>query len=289
VKHFYLTNESEFFHNAPDGYFLTGFWGHGVNSYACYLCVILDELMTLSMSLRGTFDNPNTTLNHKNTELFINTRISPILYNDVRNLAHFTRVVKPTKSLIISSIQSIPQALVNYYMPDAPLRISGNNLKFHPKKNDEGINCIQSDNSHYHIQFYSVIGNKRVDFSIPNNLGDIRLQLSTRYGNSEELHSELYENIIKVMIATAFEDTVIVCSYAGASGTASLSVEKETGNLSYQAEGDTAGSTTPILEAGTYTIVSGTVTNSIVVDIVDYEAYRSTITEIEVPTVQITL
>jgi len=39
-KHFYLINENGFFHNAPDGYFLTGFSGHGLNSYACYLCYV---------------------------------------------------------------------------------------------------------------------------------------------------------------------------------------------------------------------------------------------------------
>jgi len=220
--------------------------------------VKIDDLLNISMSLRGVFESMNTTVTHKNAELFINTDINRSLQEELRSRAHFIKIVKPAKSPIITSVQSLSQYITNYYMPNAPIRITGDNLKFHPKKKDEGILCIQSDNSHYHIPFYSIVGNKRIDCTIPNNLGDIKIQLSTRYGNSKDLHSEEYEHIIKVMIATAFEDTVIIRSYTGASGTATLTVDRDTGSLSYQANSDSAGTALPIPKSGTYTVVSGT-------------------------------
>ena len=248
----------------------------------------IDDLMTISVSLRGALEHPNAH-NNKDTDLFINTRISRLLYDDVRNLAHFVRVVKPPKLPIMVSIQSLSQCLMNYYMPGAPLRISGNNLKFHPRKDDEGIVCIKADGTSYRIPFYSVVGNKRIDFTISENIGDIKLRLSVRYGNSQESRSEKYGTTLKLMIATAFEDTVIVRNYEGTSGTATLTIDKDTGELTYLANGDTAGISMPIHSAGTYILVSGTATNFIEVDIVDYDAYRLITAETEIPTAQITL
>jgi len=249
--------------------------------------VKIDDCLTISMSLRGTFDSANATVTHKNAELFVNTAINRSLQDEVRERAHFVKVIKPAKSPIITAVESLSHALTNYYMPSAPIRVTGDNLKFHPNKQDEGIVYIQSDDTHSRMPFYSTVGNKRVDFTLTHNLGDIRIQLSTRYGSSKDLHKEVYEPLIKVMIATAFENTVIIRGYTGASGTATLTVDKDTGSLSYQANGDTAGTAITIYESGTYTLVSGTVTNSIVVDIVDYDAYFSTIAELESPTEEI--
>ena len=42
LKETYLVQGAidEFFINAPEGYFLMGFWGHGTNSYAFYYCKV---------------------------------------------------------------------------------------------------------------------------------------------------------------------------------------------------------------------------------------------------------
>jgi len=251
--------------------------------------VNIDNLVTISTSLRGLFDDANIRINANNAQLYVHAKISSTVNNDVRSDAHYVKVASVEKSPSINSVQSISQYLTNYYMPNAPLRITGNNLKFHVNQQDEGIICIKSDESTYHIPYYSVVGNKRVDCTLSENLGDIQLQIKVRYGGSNEIQTKTYKDLIKVMIATAFKDTVIVRSYAGASGTAILTVEKESGYISYQANGDTVGVMNPIAEAGTYTLISGTASNSIIIDIVDYEAYRDTVAETETPSVEITL
>jgi len=251
--------------------------------------VNIDNLVTISTSLRGLFEDTNIRINANNAELYVQARVSTTINNDVRRDAHYVKVASVEKSPSISSVQSISQYLNNYYMPNAPLRITGNNLKFHANKQDEGVICIQSDDSTYRIPYYSVVGNKRIDFTISENLGDIQLQVKVRYGHSTKVQTKTYKDLIKVMIATAFKDTVIIRSYTGASGTATLTVEEDTGNLSYQANGDSAGMINPINEAGTYTLISGTASNSIMIDIIDYETYRDTIVKIESPTEEIVL
>jgi len=251
--------------------------------------VNIDNLVTISTSLRGLFDDANIRITANNAQLYVHARVSTTINNDVRRDAHYAKVATVEKSPSINSVQSISQYLTNYYMPNAPLRIMGNNLKFHTNQQDEGVICIKSDDSTYRIPYYSVVGNKRIDCTLSENLGDIQLQVKVRYGSSTEIQTKTYKDLIKVMIATAFKDTVIVRSYTGASGTTTVTVEKESGNISYQAHGDTAGVMNPIDESGTYTLISGTASNSIIIDIVDYEAYRDTVAEIETPNEEITL
>jgi hypothetical protein len=217
----------------------------------------IDDLLTISVSLGGKFDTPDVSITTKNANLRINIKPDVALDDEVLNLTHLEKVITPPKMPLPVSVQSLSHHILNYYMPNAPLRIGGKNIDFHEDQTDEGVFCVKEDGTEYRIPYYSVTGSKRTDFTLSENLGDMTFKIRSRYGDSDALHQGEYEKIIKVMIATLFQNTVVVRHRKGAKGAATVTADLTTDGLIYKAPGDTAGAITPITEEGTYELISG--------------------------------
>lgn len=251
--------------------------------------VVIDNLASISVSLRGVFDTPDAIVTTNKANLKVHIRANAQMDDKILERTKLEKVTKLPKIPFLVSVQSLPHHILNYYMPNAPLRISGENLKFQDAQSDEGVFVVKTDGSEYRVPFYSVSGRKRIDFTLPSNLGDITFKVRARYSETGNLRHGEYEEIVKVMIATLFQNTIVVRSYDGAAGIATISVDRTTRGLIYQAEGDTGGLPITIIENGTYQLVSGTATNTLTVDVIDFESFSDVINTMMAPTEQITL
>lgn len=241
--------------------------------------IVIDDLCTISVSLGGNFDSADTVVTPKTADLRVNLKSDVSLKKEILAHTHLEKVMVAPKMPFMVSVQSLPHHLTNFYMPHAPIRISGKNLEFHENNVDEGVFCVKADSTEYRVPYFSVAGDKRIDFTLPGNFGDITLKILARYTENGQLHHGEYEHTIKVMIATMFETTMVVRSYEGTSGNATITRDRTTGGLMYQANGDTGGLPTPITGNGTYQLISGTATNTITIEVVDYESYNAIVSK----------
>ncbi|EDN71769.1 hypothetical protein BGS_0424 [Beggiatoa sp. SS] len=224
--------------------------------------IVIDGLFSVSVSLGGKFDTPDAVITTQNADLRVNVKPDGTLKAKVLARAHFEKVVIPPKMPFIVSVQSLPHHLLNYYMPHAPIRIGGQNLDFNENNTDEGVFCVKADETEYQVPYFSVAGRKRIDCTLPDNFGDITVKIRARYTENGQFHHGEYEHTVKVMIATLFHATIVVRSYEGANGNATITRDRTTGGLIYQANSDTGGPPTPITDNGTYQLVSGTAANT---------------------------
>jgi hypothetical protein len=163
-----------------------------VTALAAGKTVVVDGLVTLYVSLSGSFDTPDQVITRETADLDVQAQSNQSMEATVASRASYTREVASVKSPVISSVYDVASRVHGRYTPASVMRLAGENLKFDPEQPDEGV-FVSNDVAQVRLPVYSVVGDKQIDAVVPPTIeGVLTVTVRTRYTPGGELRQTTY-------------------------------------------------------------------------------------------------
>ncbi len=154
--------------------------------------VVIDGLVTLYVSLSGSFDTPDQVITRETAQLNIVAQGEKTLKTAVTGQATYDREIGEIKRPIIQSFLDVATKTYDRYTPGSIVRLEGDNLKFDPERADEGV-FVHDGAVETRLTVYSVAGNRQTDTLIPGDVsGALTITVRTRYTENGELRQTSY-------------------------------------------------------------------------------------------------
>jgi hypothetical protein len=160
---------------------------------------VIDGLATFSLSLSGAFTTPDVNLSRDSAQPNLVVQSDGRLLSSVAAGASYERVVLDVKAPIVSSVYDVATASFDGYTPGSIVRLLGDNLKFDPVKDDEGV-FLHGAADETRLTVYSTVGARQVDALIPPTVSGVQQVLvRTRYTPNGELREGRMPSIVSQM------------------------------------------------------------------------------------------
>jgi hypothetical protein len=154
--------------------------------------VVIDGLVTLYVSLSGSFDTPDQVITRETAQLKVVAQSNRGMRSAVAGQASYAQEVAAVKAPIIRSVLDTATKTYDRYTPAGVLRLTGDNLKFDPAQPDEGV-FLSDGVAEERLQMYSVVGNKQIDAIVPPpTTGSLTIIVRARYTPDGDLRRTTY-------------------------------------------------------------------------------------------------
>jgi hypothetical protein len=154
--------------------------------------VVIDGLVTLYISLSGSFDTPDYFITREMAQLNIVAQGEKTLKTAVTDQATYDREIGEIKQPIIRSFLDVATKTYDWYTSGSIVRLEGDNLKFNPERADEGV-FVHDGSAETRLTVYSVAGKKQIDTLIPGDVsGALTVTVRARYTENGELRQASY-------------------------------------------------------------------------------------------------
>jgi len=158
--------------------------------------IIVKGLATFAVSLSGKFTSPDVILTKDNAQLNISIQESVSLCEIVAAQASYSRESMAVKVPIIGSFYDVASKSYNSYTAGNIIRLTGDNLKFNPEQQDEGV-FVHASVPTLRLSSYSVINNKQIDGLMPTEAsGNLTVIVRARYTPDGSLRESIYQHLV---------------------------------------------------------------------------------------------
>lgn len=158
--------------------------------------ITIKGLATFVVSLSGKFTSPDVILTKDNAQLSISIQESASLCGIVASQASYSRESMAVKVPIIGSFYDVASKSYNSYTAGNIIRLTGDNLKFNPEQQDEGV-FVHASVPSLRLSSYSVINNKQIDGLMPAEVsGDLTVIVRARYTADGSLRESTYQHLV---------------------------------------------------------------------------------------------
>lgn len=156
--------------------------------------ITIKGLATFVVSLSGKFTSPDVILTKDNAQLNISIQESISMCSLVSSQASYSRDSVAVKVPIIGSFYDVASKSYNNYTAGNIIRLAGDNLKFNPEQQDEGV-FVHASVPTLRLSSYSVISNKQIDGLMPAEAnGNLTVIVRTRYTPDGSLRESIYQH-----------------------------------------------------------------------------------------------
>ncbi len=167
-----------------------------ISALADGLTVVVNGLVTLSVSLSGSFDTNDVPLTKGTAHLNVVAHDDRALEAAVTARATYTQEVTVVKAPVISSVFDVGSGAYNTYSAPGIARLKGKNLKFNPANSDEGV-FLDDGTTETRLTIYSVVADKQIDAMLLAGLsGDLTVTVRARYTEGGSLRQTSYQHSI---------------------------------------------------------------------------------------------
>ncbi len=141
----------------------------------------LDDLVSFSVSTGEDLSGADATVSSA-VEIRVNAQPAATLINTVREQATLEKVYKAARQPLLTALYDVITGGENVYTAGNIVRLRGDDLKFDPNANDEGVFFVGGDGSATRIASYAQAGSRELMFLVQPTLSGVQsVELRTRY------------------------------------------------------------------------------------------------------------
>ncbi len=153
---------------------------------------IIDGLVRFNTSISGSFESNEAIVTRDNVRLNVLAHGNRALASAVVSKASYSREASRSKAPLVDVFFDAAAKVYDRYTPGSIVCLKGENLKFNPDNDDEGV-FISDGATEIRLTPYVRAGNKQIDTQIPPGAsGALTITVRARYTRNGDLRQGIY-------------------------------------------------------------------------------------------------